>query len=284
MATFLEKNSYGKHAVNLSKITRHSGYHEFRQISVNTLLQGDFESVYLHGDNSKVLATDTQKNIIYALAKEHFSSSIEAFGLYLADYFTGNYPSLTQASIEITEHLWSRMAFDDAAHQHAYISQGNEKHSTTIVQETAGTKIWSGIRDLLILKTTDSGFEGFIRDKYTTLKETADRILSTQCDVNWLWTSPAADFDHLYNQIRNTLLQAFAFHKSLSVQQTLYAMGEAVLEKYDAVQEIHLVMPNRHHIPFNLEQFGMENNNEIFIATDEPYGYITGTVKRSATT
>lgn len=281
MATFLEKNSYGKHAVNLSKITRHAGYHEFRQISVDTLLEGEFESAYLHGDNSKVLATDTQKNIIYALAKEHFSSSTEVFGLYLADYFVHNHDSIAKASIEITEHQWTRMLFGETAHQHAYISQGNEKHSTTIVQDASGRHIWSGIRNLLILKTTDSGFEGFIRDKYTTLKETSDRILSTQCDVSWLWTSAEADFGSLYAQIRTTLLQAFAFHKSLSVQQTLYAMGEAVLEQYEDVHEIQLVMPNKHHIPFNLEQFGMENNNEIFVATDEPYGYITGTVKRS---
>lgn len=281
MAVFLERNSYGKHAVNLSKVIRHADHHEFRQLSVSTRLQGDFDSVYLQGDNSSVLATDTQKNIIYALAKDHFTSSVEAFGLYLADHFMQHYPQLSQVNIDIDEHGWKRMQFGDDVHRHAYISEGNEKHSTSIVQQAGGVQVWSGVRDMLILKTTDSAFEGFLRDRYTTLKETSDRILSTSCEATWRWAATDLDFAAAYAQVKDTMLHAFAHHKSLSVQQTLYAMAEAVLEKHPAVEEISLIMPNKHHIPFNLEPFGMENSNEIFVATDEPYGYITGTVKRS---
>ena len=281
MAPFLEKNSYGKHAINLSKIIRHAGYHEFRQISVDTELEGDFEAVYLQGDNSRVLATDTQKNSIYVLAKDHFNSSIEAFALYTAAYFVNHEAPVGQATVEITEHSWSRMQVGESAHQHAYISQGGEKHYTRAVHNAGGRRLWSGIKQLLILKTTDSAFTGFLRDPYTTLKETSDRILATECEVEWLWTSTEIDFISLYGSIRKTLLETFAQHKSLSVQQTLYAMGEAVLQQFTEVEEIRLVMPNKHHIPFNLEAFGIQNNNEIFVATDEPYGYITGTIKRS---
>ena len=280
MPGYLEKNSYGKHAVNLSKIIRHADHHEFRQISVDTQLQGDFEHVYLKGDNTPVLATDTQKNSIYALAKDYFTASVEAFALHLANYFLNHEAPITQATVAITEHLWSRMRLGDSMHQHAYISQGGEQHTTRAICNAGGARIWSGINHLLILKTTDSAFTGFLRDRYTTLKESSDRILATECMVEWLWNSTREDFS-AYDSIRDTLLETFAHHKSLSVQQTLYAMGEAVLEKYPAVAEIELVMPNKHHIPFNLEQFGMENNNEIFVATDEPYGYITGTVKRT---
>ncbi|MBE7169755.1 MAG: urate oxidase [Williamsia sp.] len=281
MATFLEKNSYGKHAINLSKITRHADYHEFRQITVDTQLEGDFESVYLQGDNRSVLTTDTQKNTVYALAKSHFTASVEEFALYLANYFVSHEAPVQQATVEITEHGWSRMQPKESLHPHAYISKGNEKHRTKVVYKETGTSIWSGISQLLILKTTDSAFEGFLRDRYTTLPEASDRILATECEVSWLWNATGIDFASLYVDIRNTLLETFAHHKSLSVQQTLYAMGEAVLEKFREVEEIELVMPNKHHIPFNLEQFGIQNNNEIFVATDQPYGYITGTVKRS---
>lgn len=279
MPAYLEKNSYGKHAINLSKVIRHADHHEFRQITVNTELAGDFEPVYLQGDNTPVLATDTQKNSIYALAKDHFTGPVEAFALYLARYFVSHEAPITGATVSITEHLWSRMLLGEAAHQHAYISHGGEQHTTRVMHNDAGTTIWSGISHLLILKTTGSAFTGFLRDRYTTLRETSDRILATECRVEWLWVSGQEDFS-AYEAIRHTLLETFAGHMSLSVQQTLYAMGEAVLEKYPAVAEIELVMPNKHHIPFNLEQFSMENNNEIFIATDEPYGYITGTVKR----
>lgn len=281
MSIKLGKNTYGKNAVNLSKIIRHPDHHEFRQISVNVILEGDFETAHTIGDNSKILPTDTQKNTVYALAKEHFVSSIEAFGLYLANYFISNNSQVIQSRIELTEHPWSHMAFNGAAHPHAYIGGGSEKHTAVIVQDQQGAiEVTSGINDLLILKTTDSGFEHYIKDQYTTLKETSDRIFATQCEVHWTYDSSNVLFTELFTGIRTTLLQTFANHQSLSVQHTLYAMGEAVLKKYAAVKEISLTMPNKHHILFNLEQFGMDNKNEIFIATDEPYGYITGTVVR----
>jgi urate oxidase len=172
------------------------------------------------------------------------------------------------------------MRFNGDYHPHAYSSGGSEKHTATIVQQAQGIEVTSGISDLLILKTTDSGFENYIKDQYTTLKETSDRIFATQCEVQWRYDSSNVLFTELFNGIRTTLLQTFADHQSLSVQHTLYAMGEAVLKKFAAVNEISLKMPNKHHILYNLEQFGMDNKNEIFIATDEPYGYITGTVAR----
>lgn len=276
----LGENMYGKNAVNLSKIIRHADHHEFRQISVNTSLEGDFETAYTKGDNTRILPTDTQKNTIYALAKEHFTGAIEDFGLYLANYFLEHNQQIQQAHVEITEHLWSRMSFDGTLHPHAYASSGAEKHTVTVTRSRDTVSVTSGIKDLLILKTTDSGFENYIKDKYTTLKETGDRILATRCEASWLYASEQLDFSAIYSNIRNSLLRTFAFHKSLSVQQTLFDMGKAVLQENATVKEINLIMPNKHHIPFNLEQFGMQNNNDIFIATDEPYGYITGKITR----
>ncbi|MBC7826987.1 MAG: urate oxidase [Chitinophagaceae bacterium] len=276
----LANNAYGKNAVNLSKIIRHADHHEFRQISVNVSLQGDFETVHTVGDNSKILPTDTQKNTVYALAKEKFNGSIEEFGVELSNHFIVNNPQLSKAVIEIKEHLYSRMFFEDQQHPYAYVSNGDEKRTALIEQSADNLTVVSGIKDLLILKTTDSGFEHYIKDQFTTLKETADRILATKCEVSWRYNSHKLDFSSLYTSIRATLLKTFAHHKSLSVQQTLYAMGEEVLKECRDVEEISLIMPNKHHILFNLEQFGMDNNNEIFIATDEPFGYITGTIVR----
>lgn len=280
MQLTLKKNAYGKNAINLSKIIRHPSYHDFRQISVDVSLEGDFETAHTLGDNANILPTDTQKNTVYALAKDYFTDSIEQFGLHLANHFRQTNPHVTQATVSITEYAWQRMTFDGTLHDHAYTEGSSEKHVTTIMQTANGVTITSGLKDLLILKTTNSGFEGYRKDQYTTLKETADRILATQCEVSWEYTSPDLNFTALFTTIRETLLKAFAQHKSLSVQQTLLAMGSAVLETHANVVEISLKMPNKHHIPFNLEPFGMENKNEIFIATDEPYGYITGTVSR----
>ena len=280
MGIKLGLNAYGKNAVNLSKIIRHKDYHEFRQVSVNVSLEGDFETAHTIGDNSKILPTDTQKNTVYALAKEYFTSSIEAFGLILSDHFYSKNPQVSKTTIEITEYCWNRMNIDGKAHSHSFINGGSEKHISTIIQTDSGIQVNSGIKDLLILKTTDSAFENYIRDQYTTLKEASDRIFSTFCEISWDYFSSDADFSALYNNIRNCLLKTFSAHKSLSVQHTLYAMGEDVLKTFDAVKEITLKMPNKHHILANLEPFGMGNKNDIFIATDEPYGYITGTVVR----
>lgn len=276
----LGKNAYGKNAVNFSKIIRHADHHEFRQVSVNVSLAGDFEATHTEGDNTKILATDTQKNTVYALAKENFVSGIEEFGLFLANYFLANNPQVSEVTIQLTEHLYNSLYLDGKPHPHAFISRGGEKHTAVIVQNAASAMVTAGLKDLLILKTTDSGFEHYIKDKYTTLKETSDRILATQCEASWVYYTNKLDFTAHYNDTRSIILQTFAEHKSLSLQQTLYAMGEAALQKNEEIKEISFKMPNKHHILFNLEQFGMENNNEIFIATDEPYGYITATVER----
>jgi urate oxidase len=280
MGIRLDSNAYGKNAIRLSKVIRHPDRHDIRQISVDVSLQGDFDAVHLAGDNSKVLPTDTMKNTVYALAKDRFTDSIEEFGLALADHFLVHNPQVSAVTIDLAEECWARMHFDGAAHPHAFVNGGSEKHLAGVYQDRQGLALSAGIGDLLILKTTDSGFEGYIRDPYTTLKETADRILATSCDVRWTYVGVPEAPQELYTGIRELLLRSFAGHKSLSVQHTLYTMGEAVLEGYPLVKEITLKMPNKHHILFNFQPFGLENNNEIFIATEEPYGYITGTVVR----
>lgn len=280
MGIKLGVNAYGKNAVNLSKIIRHKDHHEFRQISVNVALEGDFETAHTLGDNSKIVPTDTQKNTVYALAKENFTSSIESFGIYLSEYFTANNPQIAKTKIEITEYCWHRMVIDGIPHAHSFINGGSEKHTAVIIQNRKKIALSSGIKDLLILKTTDSGFENYPKDKFTTLKETSDRIFGTQCEVNWEYVSAGLNFTELYDNIRARLLKTFSAHKSLSVQHTLYAMGEDVLKEFKDVKEITIKMPNKHHLLANLEPFAMENKNEIFIATDEPYGFITGTITR----
>src|SRR5258705_943111 len=218
MGIKLGLNAYGKNAVNLSKIIRHKDYHEFRQVSVNVSLEGDFETAHTIGDNTKILPTDTQKNTVYALAKEHFTSSIEAFGLVLSQHFKSNNPQVSKTKIEITEYCWNRMIIDGIAHTHSFINGGSEKHTTTIIQTDAGIQVTSGIQDLLILKTTDSAFLDYIRDRYTTLKEASDRIFGTLCEISWDYVSAEVDFIALYNNVRSCLLKTFSVHKSLSVQ------------------------------------------------------------------
>lgn len=286
MATVLSHNSYGKAAVRFAKIIRRPNYHDFKEVAVNVTLEGDFEEVYTKGDNRKVLPTDTMKNTVYALARDHALDSIEAYGRTLAQHFLQNNPQVARVRLELSEKLWQRVLVTEAGkaaapHPHTFIGAGHEKGTSVITSTRAAETIEAGIENLLILKTTASGFENYIKDRYTTLKETNDRILASDVNALWRYEKTEVDFNRARRTIRQAILDKFAQHYSASVQQTIYLLGEAVLEKCSEVAEVHFVMPNKHYIPFDLERFGVENRNEIFVPTEEPFGRIAGTVRRS---
>jgi urate oxidase len=279
MPVTLTENSYGKQAVRLVTVRRGEDRHELRDVTVAIRFEGDFTAAYADGDNGGVLPTDTMKNTVYAKAAEYPFDDIEDFGLALTDHFLSNNPRATSVRIDLTEHLWERIEIDAAAHPHAFHKGGSERRIATVTRDRDGAKVLAGIEDLIVLKTAKSAFKDFPRDRYTTLKETADRILATAVRATWRYSRPNVAFGTLWREVRRLLMETFANHDSLSVQHTLYAMGEAVLETLD-VEEIHISMPNKHHLPVDLTPFGLENRNEIFVATVEPYGLIEGTMRR----
>jgi urate oxidase len=274
MSVTLAENGYGKQAVRLVTVRRRPDRHELKDVTVAIRFEGDFASAYTDGDNHGVFPTDTMKNTVYALAAEHPFEDVEDFGLVLTDHFLASSPRAARVRIDLAEHLWEPIA----AGAHAFRQAGGERRIAEVTRGREGTEVVAGIEDLVVMKTAKSAFEGFPRDRYTTLPETADRILATAVRATWRYSRPGVAFG-LWHQVRRVLLETFAEHDSRSVQHTLYAMGEAVLETLD-VEEIHLSMPNRHHIPVDLRPFGMDNRNEVFVATAEPYGLIEGTVRR----
>lgn len=279
MPVTVADNNYGKQAVRLVTVRRGPDFHELKDVTAAIRLEGDFATSYTEGDNSDVLPTDTMKNTVYALAAQHPFDDIEDFGLALTDHLLQASPRATAASVELTEHLWDRIEKGNQPHPHAFRRAGSEKRTAQVIRDRQSTRVLTGLEDLVVMKTAKSAFEGFPRDRYTTLKETSDRILATAVRATWRYSRPYVQFGSLWHDVRRILLETFADHDSLSVQHTLYAMGEAVLETLD-VEEIHLSMPNKHHIPVDLTPFGLENRNEIFVATPEPYGLIEATVKR----
>lgn len=280
MSIQLSSTSYGKSAVRVMKLTKHADWHEIKEVEVCTLFEGEFEEAHTLGDNSNVLPTDTQKNTVYILAKDHPLNSIEDFGLHLAKHFMDQNPQIHKVHIELSQKQWAQILDEGKPHPKAYQRAGNEKWTTVIEMTKDKTMIQSGISDLLILKTTDSGFSNFKRDAFTTLKDTEDRIFATNLAAQWNYTKSDLDFVSLRASIQSTLLSAFANHKSLSVQHTLYDMGKQVLDTIEQVQKIDLDMPNKHNLLVNLAPFNLKNDNEIFVVTDEPYGVIKGTLER----
>jgi len=278
----LTNDSYGKWDVRLTKVTRLPDRHELKELSVNVLLRGEFADTYRTGDNSKIIATDSMKNTVYVLAKKHPIASIESFAAALAEHFVTKYPQVEAAQIVVWEKAWSRFSRDDRPHPHAFVAGSAERRRCMITNIKGQVGYMAGTDDLLVLKTTDSAFAGFVRDEFTTLADTDDRIFATSVRALWDYGYPSGDEDwnaH-YAAARQALLDTFAGHMSLSVQQTLYAMGEAVLARCPLVQSVEITMPNQHRIPFNFAPFGLTNDNDIFVPIDEPCGMIRGTIKR----
>ncbi len=281
MSVKIVHNDYGKSRVRLMKVARRGESHEIQETTVRIAFEGEFKEVHTVGDNSQVLPTDTMKNTVYALASQTQKiEEIETFAMRLANHFLTKNPPVTRVVIEIAEHGWARMALGEKAHLHSFIKGSNEKRTTKVSVTREGTAIESGVEDLIVMKTTKSGFVGYIKDQYTTLPETTDRIFATSIKANWNYNSSDAATGEAWRGVRQTIIETFAGHDSLSVQHTLYAMGEAVLEKFPDIAEISFSLPNIHYLPVDLARLGLENGNQIFLPTDEPHGLIEARLSR----
>jgi urate oxidase len=281
MTAKIVSNSYGKSRVRLMKVERHGDRHELQNLNIKIALEGDFDEIHTAGDNSKCLPTDTMKNTVYALAAQTEKiEEIESFGLRLARYFLAENPQISLASIDIIEHKYTRIPVDGHDHDHSFTKSGGEKRTTAIRASRESTSVESGLEDLTVIKTTRSGFAGFPRDKYTFLPETDDRIFCTSVKANWRYSSPEVATEQLWSSVRQTILETFATHDSLSVQHTLYAMGEAVLDTHPDVTEIAFSLPNIHCLPVDVRRFGEEEKHAIFLPTEEPHGLIEARLSR----
>lgn len=284
MSIVLRDAGYGKSEIRLVKVSRRPGGHDLRDLTVDVGLDGDFDAAYTDGDNTGLLATDTMRNTVYALAQQHPIDDIESFGRRLVEHFLAAGPDVTRVRVHIVEHPWARLEVGGLPHEHAFQRGSGGNRVATVVGDgggVGGLQIEAGIDDLLVLKTTNSGWEGFLRDQYTSLPETSDRILATIITARWSYGGRDIPYGTSWSGVREAILEAFSDHYSPSVQFTLHHMGKAVLDACPEVERISFSLPNKHHLLYDLERFGLENDNEIFQPTVEPYGMIEGTVERS---
>ena len=263
------------------KVTRHAHGNDLREWTVQVMLRGDFASVHIDGDNSKILATDTMKNTVYSLARSSNATSMEEFAMELGDFLLARNPQVSSAAVEIASTMWKRLIVDGEPHPDTFMRGSGELQTTKVERAQGGAfKIVSGLQDMVVLKTAKSGFEGYIKESLTTLPETKDRLFGTAVRAVWVYCSTDFDYDTVRAKIRETMLKTFADHDSKSVQQTLYAMAESALIEVAEISEMELGMPNKHCLLVDLSRFGQNNPNEIFVPIDEPHGYIEARVVR----
>jgi urate oxidase len=280
-------NRYGKSQIRLVKVRRPAsadgdGPHEVVDLTIDVQLEGAFDPVYVDGDNRGCLATDTMKNTVYAFARRDPIVHVELFALRLADHFLAK-PLVERVRISAAEHRWERISVAGLPHPHAFSQPGGEHWTTVVVHDASGPRVTSGLANLVVMKTSESSFCGFPRDEFTTLPEADDRILATSLTATWIYRTAGNagfDFSAARESIRLALVRTFASHDSRSVQHTLYAMGEAALTICPELIEITLTLPNRHHLLVDLEPFGLDNPQMVFVATDQPFGLIEATIRR----
>jgi urate oxidase len=231
-----------------------------------------------------VVATDTQKNTVFAFAKQHGIPSPEEFLLTLSRHFTGEFDWIEGGLWQAEQYEWDRILVDGQPHDHSFVRKGQGTRLAAVQVVDGETHVTGGVKDLTVLKSTGSAFKGFPRDRYTSLVETDDRIMATSVTGRWRFLPEAVDagidYNALYAEVSAVLLSTFATVHSLALQQTLFAMGRAAIEARPEIAEVRFAMPNKHHFTYDLSQFGLENHNEVFYAADRPYGLIEGTVVR----
>ena len=282
MAVTLGANQYGKAETRVVRVFRDTEPHEIVDYNVSVQLRGDFADVHLRGDNTKCLTTDATKNTVNAFAKEMGDAvrEPESFARALARHFVDDVPQVERARIQIEAYPWDRLSHAGSPHPHAFARRGSYVRTATVTATADTTWIVSGVRELVVLKTTDSEFHTFYSDSYTTLVPTDDRIMASSVTAQWLHTDADVDWGTSYDAVLAALTDTFAGHYSLALQQTLYAMGEAVIDGQPEIGEVRFSMPNKHHFLVDLSPYGVENKNEVFHADDRPYGLIEGTVLR----
>ncbi|MFP5342608.1 MAG: factor-independent urate hydroxylase [Candidatus Limnocylindria bacterium] len=276
----LGPNRYGKAAIRLVRVGRDETPHRLRDLTVAVALEGDFAAAHIDGDNANVIATDTMKNTVYALAAEYLTGSIESYATVLARHFLDR-PQVERASVNVREHAWHAIDVAGTPAPDAFVRSGEGTRVATVAATRDGVSVEAGVEDLIVMKTTRSAFAGFPRDRFTTLPDTDDRLMATRVTAIWRYGPDELDFDAAWSDVRTTLLERFADHDSPSVQTSIWIMAQAMLERHDEIDEVRMVLPNLHHWTVDLAPFGIPNDRLVYVATTEPHGLIEATVRRS---
>jgi urate oxidase len=282
----LGKNQYGKAEVRVVKITRDTARHEIEDLNVTSQLRGDFAAAHFDGDNAHVVPTDTQKNTVYGFARDGIGSP-EEFLIRLANHFTSDFAWVTGGRWEAEQFAWERIVSHGEAHDHSFVRKGQEVRNAVVTKDGDRLYVISGLNDLTVLKSTESGFVGYPKDRFTTLQETTDRILATDVSARWRYNNEAianggVDFNKAYDDVKALLLEGFAEEYSYALQQTLFQMAQKVLDAHPEIDEIRFSAPNKHHFVVDLTPFGLDNPNEVFYAADRPYGLIEANFQRES--
>jgi len=293
----ISEKEYGKTGVKLLFVSKEGGRHTIKELEVETSLTLNSEKDFRSGDNSDIIATDSQKNTVYILSKQYGVESPEQFALVLANHFIKQYSWVVRARVDISENSWSRIIDRQGAeHNHAFTSgspTGATRTAQVILHRSGEPKITAGIRGLTVLKTTQSAFVDFVDDEYRSLPDMHERVFSTVVTADWEYKTKNMDFDKAYRVVESCILEVFGGPAktgiySPSVQQTQFLTQQLIFKKLPQVMSVKMSMPNRHYFNVDFAKFKMpglrekEGAGQVLLPVDKPSGMISSTLKRDS--
>jgi urate oxidase len=276
----LVRKTYGKGRVRVMRIHSDGDRREVRELTIKAMVEGDFDRAFTAADNSSSVSTDTIKNIVNVVARENLALSNELFCKAVAERLLGSYPQLSAATVTGDETKWTRLVFGGKEHPHSFVLDGNGEPFAEVAATRDAVKITSGVKNFTFMKTTQSGWDNFFNDQYTTIPPTRDRMAATSMLASWRWSEAPQDYAAANTTILSTMLEVFANTYSESIQDSLYRMGGAALAAVPQIIDVSMACPNRHYLLINLTPFQLDNKNQVFLPTDEPHGQIECTVER----
>jgi urate oxidase len=283
MTIELAHNTYGESRIRLLRLMHRGGLHEVKDLTLDVRFEGDFDASHRQGENRAILPAETIKNTVYVLSRQYPAEAIEEFAFHLTEHFLTYNPQVTLVDVRISERPWSRITIGEKGHASAFVANASEKRTSHISARREKIILHSGIDDLQLMKTAGFSFGGFLRDPYTTLQENQQRILRASLTANWSYALPEPEmpFSTIWHGVRKTVLETFAAHEGKSLQHTLYALAQAVLENFEAMSEIQLRILDNYCPTVDLKSFGMENDNELFVPLEESQGAASLVLRRS---
>jgi urate oxidase / 2-oxo-4-hydroxy-4-carboxy-5-ureidoimidazoline decarboxylase len=213
-----------------------------------------FLAAYTKGDNRDVVATDTMKNFVYAMAAEYPGRTIVGLCAFLARRFVATYPVMEKISVSARE-----VPLDAASAERGpsgvlfRLTRGDVAVAEVGADAAAGlTGARSGWEGMSLLKTTGSSFASFARDGYTTLPDLVDRPLTIRMDVHWRYSDlkdGIAEGPGFLGPraVRDELERTFHEFNSRSIQHLVHEMGSRLLAAHTQLAEIEFAAEN--HTP-----------------------------------
>ena len=232
MGIVLGANQYGKAETRVVRIERDTDRHEIRDLNVSTSLSGDFAAAHLAGDQAHVLPTDTQKNTVFAFAREHGVGEIEEFALRLARHFVDDVAPVTRADVRdrgvrlgADRRPRPRVPPDRAGgpHRRGRRRRGRQPRGQRGAGPGRAEVHRVGVRGLPRRRVHDPARDPRPRAGHLARRRAGPTSTAAP-------TRAATDWAASYDAVRRALLERFAHVHWLALQQTLWEMGRAVLE------------------------------------------------------